>query len=377
MNPILDGIAPSLIRELHGRKRPTSIDLGLGEPTLRPDMAPLRAAMAWIEENGCPYSPNAGFSELREAVARHHGYPGLDTAASACITVGSQEALHVAMKTLLDPQRDEVLIIAPAYPLYVKLCQLEGIAWRMAWLDPDDGFRPDAARVLEAVTERTRAVVLASPSNPTGRVWPEAELAKLGAGLRSLPRPPYLIADEVYVELYFGDRPAAAARHYERTIVAGSLSKSCALTGLRLGWLLAPPDLMPAIVKVHHFAVSCAGTIAQRAALEVFRQPALLGAGRPFYERQREALLQALRASELPHIVPEGAFYCFLRLRGAWAKDSVKTSFSLLDRKDVVAVPGAVFGDRGEGWLRVTFVAPPEKIEEGVRRIRELLDEEM
>lgn len=379
MNPLLQHIAPSLIRELHGKKRPSSIDLGLGEPTLRPDMAPLRAALRWVEDNGCPYSPNAGFHDLREAIARHYGYPGMGAAESACVTVGSQEALHVAVKTLCDPAADEVLIVAPAYPLYAKLCQMEGVAHRLAWLDAAEGFRPDAARVLAEVTERTRVLVLASPSNPTGRIWPEAELVRLAGGLRALERPPYLIADEVYGELFLdgGDeeRPASAARCYERTVVCGSLSKSCALTGLRLGWLLAPPDLAPALIKVHHFAVSCAGTVAQRAGLEIFRRPELLGAQRAHYRGQREALLQALTEAGLEHIVPEGAFYCFLRLRGAWAKDSVQTAFTLLERKDVVAVPGSVFGDQSEGWLRVTFVAPPEQLREGVRRIAELLDE--
>ncbi|MCS6912466.1 MAG: pyridoxal phosphate-dependent aminotransferase [Myxococcales bacterium] len=374
MNPRLSEIAPSLIRELDARKRPSSIDLGMGEPTLRPDLAPLRAALQWVADHGCPYSPVAGFAELREAIARHHGLPGLDRADNCCVTVGSQQALATAIKTLCDPAADEVLIVAPAYPLYAKLCQLEGVAFRLVCLDPERGFQPEADTVLGALSARTSLVVLASPSNPTGRVWPQGELERLAAGLLRRGRQPYLLSDEVYRDLYYTDvPPPSPARYYPRTLVAGSLSKSCALTGLRLGWLLAPAELMPALLKVHHFAVSCASTVAQQAARAIFAEPGRLEAHRPHYQRQRQVLLEALRAAGLGHVVPEGAFYALVRLSGPWARDSVRTAFALLERKDVVTSPGALFG--AEGWLRLSFVASAERLQEGVRRLAELLGE--
>lgn len=369
MNPLLRAIAPSIIRELHGRRRSTSIDLGLGEPTLLPDPAPFRAATGWVAQNGCPYSPNPGFPELRAVIAGHYRLPGLAEAENVCVTVGSQEALYVAVKGVLDPARDEALVVTPAYPLYAKLCQMEGIAVREVALPAETGFRPAAEAVLAALTERTRLLILASPSNPTGRVWPRAELQRLCEGLGE--RDIYILSDEVYRELYYEEPPTSPAAWYRRTIVVGSLSKSCALTGLRLGWALMPRAVAPAILKAHQFVVSCASTYSQRVALEIFQDPARLAAHRPHYQAQREALLQALARHGLSFVAPEGAFYCLVKLEGEWAGDSMAAALALLDRQDVVAIPGAAFG--AEGYLRISWVAPPVALEMGLGRLRAFL----
>lgn len=374
MNPLFDKISPSVIRAINDKKRPDSIDLGMGQPLLKPAMAPLQQALAWVEANGCPYSPNLGFPELRTAIARHFGYPGLDTAETTCVTVGSQEALYLAIKGLLNPtpgpEADEVLVVTPAFPAYQKLCLMEGIPYREVSLDPDADFAADAARVLAAVTPRTRLVVLASPNNPTGRIWPESELRKLAAGLSALPRPVYLLSDEVYSELYFTDAPPVSpARFYPRTMVAGSLSKSCALTGLRLGWLLTPREVAAPMWKAHQFAVSCADTVAQRAALEIFQSPAYLTAHLPHYRAQYAALVAALDASGLSYVRPEGAFYCLVRVPAAspWARDTMGLSLAVLERENVVIIPGSAFG--AEGFVRLSFVASPEALAAGIARL--------
>ncbi|MNK30136.1 putative N-acetyl-LL-diaminopimelate aminotransferase [compost metagenome] len=371
MNPVLKDIAPSIIRELHSRKHADSIDLGLGEPTLRPEMAPFEAATQWVAEHGCPYSPNPGFSELRGAIARHYAYPGLDQAANVCVTVGSQEALFVALKAVMDPAQDEALIVGPSYPLYPKLCQMEGIACREVMLDPYQSFRPDAQRVIASLGPKTRVLVLASPSNPTGRVWPREELEILAAALSQREQPITVISDEVYRELYFGDAPPPSmAEFYPRTIVVNSLSKSNALTGLRLGWLMGPSEVMAGVLKVHQFAVSCASTYSQRVALEVFRL-GRLGELREHYAAQREFLLERLDHEGLGAVLPEGGFYAMIRLTGPWAGDSTKAAFALLERKNVVAIPGGAFG--AEGWLRISWVASHETLASGLSRIREFL----
>ncbi|MFP5502130.1 MAG: pyridoxal phosphate-dependent aminotransferase, partial [Candidatus Sericytochromatia bacterium] len=292
MNPILSEIPPSLIRALNAKKRPGDIDLGLGEPVLRPEAAPFEAAMAWVREHGCPYTANAGFGDLREAIARHYRYPGLESAGNVCVTVGSQEALYLAVKALLDPAADEVLIVTPAYPAYAKICQMEGVAHRLVSLDPAEGFRPDAERVLAGIGPATRLVLLASPANPTGRVWEAAELKKLADGLAKLPQRVYVLVDEVYRELTYTESPyASLAQYHPHSLVANSLSKSHALTGLRLGWLMAPEALMPGIVKVHQFVNTAASTFSQQVALAVFQDPASLGAHQAIYRRKRERLI--------------------------------------------------------------------------------------
>src|SRR3712207_1226647 len=138
MNPLIAAIPPSLIRAINARKRPGDIDLGMGEPTLRPDPAPLEAALEWVRTHGCPYSPNAGFPELRERVAAYLAIPGRAGGDTVCVTIGSEEALYLAIKTVVDPARHEVLIVEPCYLAYAKLCQLEGVRHRMAPLPVEE-----------------------------------------------------------------------------------------------------------------------------------------------------------------------------------------------------------------------------------------------
>jgi aspartate/methionine/tyrosine aminotransferase len=371
VNPALAGIAPSIIRALNARKRPGDVDLGLGEPTLRPDARFFEAATAWVRANGCPYTPNAGFADLRAAVAAYHGFPDRGAAENVCITVGSEEAIYLALKAVLDPARDEVLVVEPCYLAYPKLCALEGIPCRTVGLDPAGGFRPDAARVLDALGPRTRMIVLCSPANPTGRVWPEAELAALAAGLAARPGPPvWVLSDEVYRELYYTPAPPASiGTLWPHALVAGSLSKSNALTGLRLGWLVGPAGEVAAATKVHQLVNTAASTFSQVVARELFADPANLAAHRPLYAARLAEMSGWMAESGVEWIAPEGAFYCMVRLPPRLAGDSLAAAGALLERHRVVATPGVAFGAAGEGWLRLSWVAEAEALREGIGRI--------
>jgi aspartate/methionine/tyrosine aminotransferase len=373
VNPALAGIAPSLIRAINARKRPGDVDLGLGEPTFRPEAAPFEAALERVRREGCPYTANAGDSDLREAIARHHAYPGLSAAANVCVTIGSEEALYLAIKTVLDPARDEALVIEPGYLAYPKLCALEGVRHRAVALDAGDDFRPRADVILDALTPSTRLVILNSPSNPTGRVWPAEELRKLADGLSGRPgEPVYVLADEVYRELYFtAERPTSIAELYPYTLVIGSLSKSNALTGLRLGWLMGPQDVVAGAIKVHQLVNTAASTYSQWVALEIFSRPDTLAEHRPRYAERRALLLDAVARHGLHAAPVEGAFYCFLRLPDHLAADSLAAAERLLEAHRVVTVPGKAFGDAGEGWLRLSWVAEPDKLVAGIDRIAE------
>lgn len=373
MNPRLAGIAPSLIRAINARKRPGDIDLCMGEPTLRPDVAPFEAAMEVVRREGLPYTPNAGLMELREAIARHHAFPRMEAAASVCVTIGSEEALYLAIKAVLDPARDEVLIVEPCYLAYPKLCALEGIRHRAVALDAADGFRPSAAAVLDAIRPETRMVVLNTPANPTARVWPRAELQALADGLAALPGPPvYVLADEVYRELYYTpERPASIAEVYPHALVVGSLSKSNALTGLRLGWLVGDADVVAAAVKVHQLVNTAASTFSSHVALEIFRRPEMLAEHRPRYAGRRALLLDLLARGGVPHAPVEGAFYCFVRIPHGWPGGSMAAAETLLETHRVITTPGLAFGDAGEGWLRLSWVAQPDALGQGIARIAE------
>jgi aspartate/methionine/tyrosine aminotransferase len=372
MNPRLSGIAASLIRAINARKRPGDVDLGLGEPTLKPDPAPFEAALARMRADGLPYTPNAGAPELRDAIARYFAFPGMDAAANVCVTIGSEEALYLAIKTVLDPARDEVLIVEPCYLAYPKLCALEGVRYRTVALDAADGFRPRATPVLEALGPDTRMVIVNTPCNPTGRVWPADELRALAEGLARRPDPVYVLSDEVYRELYYtAARPASVADVHPHALVVGSLSKSNALTGLRLGWLIGPKDVIDGATKVHQLVNTAASTFSGHVAHEIFSRPETLSAHRPLYAEQRALLLDLLARHGVEHAPVEGAFYCFARLPPHLASDSLAAAERLLEEQRVVTIPGVAFGAAGEGWLRLSWVAAPDALAAGIARIAE------
>ena len=368
MNPAIAATAGSLIRALHARRKPTTIDLGLGEPTLMPKVAYFERATAWVAEHGCRYSPNIGFEDLRTAIAGHYDYPGLNDPGNVCITTGSQEAVYLAIKTLLDPAQDEVLLVEPAFPVYAKIAQVEGLTVRRVVLEPKDGCALDADKILAALGPRTRMLILCSPCNPTGRVISKAAAKKIADALLARSGPPvYLMHDEIYRELVYTDDVGEFGKIYPYAIAINSLSKSNSLTGLRLGWLFAPLDVMPQIVKMHGWSTSCASTFAQRIALEIFTSNDL-SATRPWYGKQRDLAMAAARDSGLEYIEPEGAFYLCVRVGDA---DTLGFVESLIDERDVIAIPADNFASSMTGWLRTSFVAKIDDVREGYRRIAE------
>jgi aspartate aminotransferase len=368
MNPRLAGIEPSLIRAIASKKKPGAIDLGLGEPTLLPQQRFIDAAARWASEFGVKYTANAGDAALREAIAARYRYPGMDAARNVCVTNGSQEAVYVTIKTLLDPAQDALLVVEPAYPAYGKIAQLEGIAVQTVGMRGSDGFGYDVDAILAALTPATRLIVIASPSNPTGAVLRRADAARLASALGARGGAPvWVLFDELYRELTYVDDPGEFARIYPYTVAVNGLSKSNALTGMRIGWTIAPAPLCDELVKVHAWATSTASTFSQRVALEVFREPGAIEEQAAWYRAQRAAVLPVLRESGLAFVEPDGAFYACVRLpRGG---DSLAAALKLVEEYDVVAIPGRTFGAELEGWLRLSWVAPVDDLREGLARI--------
>jgi len=366
VNPAVVAVAGSTIRALNALRTPTSLDLGLGQPTLGPNVAHFETATRWVARHGIPYSTNLGDADLRAAIAARYAYPGLDAPANVCITTGSQEAVYVAMRTLLDPAVDEVLVVEPAYPVYAKIAQIDGVACRRVALDPQAAEPFDPAAILAAVGPQTRLIVICSPCNPTGNVITRAATQTIADGLLARGGPPvYVLHDEIYRELCYTDDAGEFGTVYPHTIAINSLSKSNALTGLRLGWVIAPTEVMPQLVKMHGWLTSCASTFAQRVALEVFAADEL-GSHQPWYAAQRAGMLEAVAATPLEFVVPQGAFYCCVRVGSA---DTLAFAQALVAERDVVAVPGDVFGPSLRGWLRTSFVSPLADIREGLVRI--------
>lgn len=368
MNPRVYEIPVSLIREMAARKRPTSIDLGLGEPSLSPNPEHFEHAMRYVAGRGVKYTPNAGEPELREAIARHYRYPQMDRPENVCVTTGSQEAMYVALKTVLDPAHDELLVVEPTFPSYAKMAALQGVPVRTVAMRAQDEFAFDAERIASAAGARTRAIVICSPCNPTTRVISQSAADELAQTLeRRDGEPIWLIHDEIYREQSFVDYAAYLAQRYPRTIVTNSVSKSNALTGLRLGWLLAPGDFVAQAIKVHAWITSCADTFAQQVALHVFSSKEGVRKHAPWYRERRHELLTALRESGLRFIAPEGTFYAAVRLPDGTS--SLEAAQKLIEVYDVVAVPGIAFGESMEGWLRLSWVSAAERVREGIARI--------
>jgi aspartate aminotransferase len=250
------------------------------------------------------------------------------------------------------------------------MAALEGIAARGVVMRADADFDFDAERIVAALGERTCAIVICSPCNPTARVLRLGEAEKLARALeRRGGEPVWLIHDEIYREQMFTNDVAELARVYPHTIVTNSLSKSNALTGLRLGWILAPRAFVAQAIKVHAWLASCADTFAQRVALHVFETPGALQEHTQWYREQRGVLMVLLQRTRLHYIAPEGTFYACIRLSNG--ESSYDAAHKLIERYDVVAIPGIAFGEAMEGWLRLSWVTSPDRIATGLARIAE------
>ena len=374
-NSKLEALPPSGIRVVQYRMRPTSIDLSIGQPSLMPDPQPFDKAAHWVREHGCPYPPYNGLPELRAAVADVYGGRFHDSADNVCVTNGSQEAIFLAIKSLLEPGRDEVLIVDPGYPSYGRCCDLEGVARRSVRAQARNGFRVSAGELLEALRPQTRMIVIGSPSNPSGSLFSHADVVELSRVLQARAGEPVIVVvDEVYREMTYvpGGYPSMADA-YPNTIVVQSLSKSCALTGLRVGFFIGPVEAVQLATRAHMLMMMSVSLPAQRVALDIFQRPESLRAHHAWYVAQRTMMLEAARANDVPVIEPDGAFYTMVPLPERWRADSTGAAHALLDQQDVVTVPGVVFGSQAEGFLRVTWAADAVSVREGFERIGRFL----
>ena len=363
----LQGIEKSVIRQLLDRARPGSINLGLGEPDLPTPEVIRRAAVKAILEEQNGYTTHAGLLSLREKVAA--AYPYLDGKPErALITAGSQEAMYLALLTLVE-EGDEVLLPNPGFVAYPTIVKMAGGKANFYRLPSDTGFGFDADEFRRALTPRTKVVVCTSPSNPSGRTLSREDLVSIADALRD--HGAYLISDEIYRELYYTpERPGSLSDLYDRTIVISGLSKSMSMTGWRLGWLCGEESVVRGALVLHGYVTTCASTVSQKAALVAWT-PEAEEARAGFREtfRSRKDHLLGLIESELglPAVMPDGAFYTMLDV--SRYGPSMKVADALLEEK-VITVPGAGFGSEAEGFLRVSFCAGHETLTEGVSRMK-------
>ena len=367
----LHGIEKSVIRQVFDRARPGSINLGLGEPDLpTPDVIRRAAVKAIVEEqNG--YTSHAGLKTLREKIATD--YPHLEqNPERVIVTAGSQEALYLALLTLVD-EGDEVLLPNPGFVAYPTIVRMAGGTSKFYRLSAENGFVFDADEFLRALTPRTKVVVCISPSNPTGRTLSRDDLISITDAVRD--QGAYLISDEIYRELYYTPvRPDSASSFFDRTIVISGLSKSMSMTGWRLGWLGGEEAVVRAALVLHGYVTTCASTVSQKAALVSWTEEAeaARAAFRETFRSRRDHLLRTIDVElGLRAVTPDGAFYTMLDVSRYGS--SMKVAEALLNA-GVITVPGAAFGSESEGYLRVSFCADHDTLSEGVRRIKQGLE---
>lgn len=372
MDPIrpasrFDSIEISLIRQVNAAAAPGAIDLGLGEPNLALDatfleMAREAAAMPWR------YTPNAGLPPLRTAIAATLGHQ-VDPDKEICVTAGTEEGLFAVVQAFVNPG-DEVLVPDPGFVSYPALVRIAG-ATPVPYTFAPDWSGIDEGALQERIGPRTRAIIVNSPSNPTGAVLSDESLAAIARIARDAGL--LVVSDEVYREIHYGERPASMLGRGEHVVVVGGMSKSHAMTGLRLGWAIASAEIMKTFVKAHQYIATCASAFSQHLASLVFANAewnaSWLDRARSQLGVQRETALAALRdPMRIDLAPPGGAFYLFVPIEG---QHSLPLARSLASEGRVVVIPGIAFGEKGEGYLRVSYAAELGAIREGIRRLGE------
>jgi aspartate/methionine/tyrosine aminotransferase len=369
----VEQLAPSIIRQMSGRRRPTSVDMSIGEPAIAPEPDLLDRAIQTLRSGPQGYTENAGMAALREAIAHHYALEGRDRVENVIVTVGSEEAVFLSMLSVLDPG-EEVLIPEPGYPAYRGIANLIGAVPVTYPIDRSTGLIARAETIARLVTPKTRALVLNGPSNPFGTIDDANELEKLARLAES--HGITVLSDEIYRDLvYVRGEPPSIARMTRASIFVSGLSKSCSMTGLRLGFLIAGEKLVKHATLAHQLTVTCAARLAQLAALEVFKEPRRLRAHLPYYEACRAAVREAepLLPKDAPLLLGGGAFYAILDVSAYANGDPLGLALELLEKEDVVVVPGVAFGPSGTWFWRLSYAAGPETSREGITRIGRFL----
>ena len=366
----LQGLQPTLIRQFFERALPDSINFGLGEPDLpTPDFMRREAARIAVEEqNG--YTSHPGIPALRKLIAAQ--YPHLELGLNdVVVTCGSQEAMTAAFLSIVDIG-DEVLLPNPGFPAYdacVKISQGTPVYYR---LPADKDFAFDFDEFRSKITPRTRAAVVISPSNPTGKILSEVDLRNIADALKDTGI--FLISDEIYSDLYFKEKPRSVSEFYDKTIIVDGLSKSLSMTGWRLGWAASKQaDVSRAIQVLHGFLTVCTSAITQKASLLGWTAEAEAAKknAREVYKKRGDFLVELFKNELGLHATsPEGAFYTMLNVSSLG--NDIEVAEKCLQNR-VITVPGIAFGDEATGFLSVSFCNTEERMVEGVRRMKEAL----
>ena len=376
-NPLSDkvvAIQPSGIRKFFDivSEMPDAISLGVGEPDFVTPWHIRDEGIYALEKGRTFYTSNAGLKELREEIVRylerriHTSYNPVD---EVLITVGGSEGIDMAFRAMLNPG-DEVLIPQPSYVSYEPCAVLADGVPVIIELKAENDFRLTKQELLSAITDKTKILVLPFPNNPTGAIMEKKDLEEIAEVC--IEKDIYVLSDEIYSELsYKGDHVSIASLPgmRERTILINGFSKSYAMTGWRLGYACGPAEIIGQMTKIHQYAIMCAPTNSQYAAVDALRNgDADVAMMRESYDQRRRFLMNAFREMGLSCFEPYGAFYTFPCIKEfGMTSDEFATRF--LEEEKVAVVPGTAFGACGEGFLRISYAYSLEQLKEALGRL--------
>ena len=376
-NPLAEkvtGIRPSGIRKFFDivAEMPDAISLGVGEPDFDTPWHIRDEGIYALEKGRTFYTSNAGLKELRQEIVNYlRRRQGLeyDPMKEVCVTVGGSEGIDMCFRAMLDPG-DEVLIPQPCYVSYEPCAVLAGGVPVTIELKNENDFRLTAEELKAAITEKTKILVLPFPNNPTGAVMEKKDLEAIAEVI--IENDLYVLSDEIYSELmYKGEHVSIASLPgmKERTILVNGFSKAYAMTGWRLGYACGPEAIIKQMTKIHQFAIMCAPTNSQYAAVEALKNGDKdIQMMRSSYDQRRRYLMHAFQKMGLPCFEPYGAFYAFPCIREfGMTSDEFATRF--LREEKVAAVPGTAFGACGEGFLRISYANSLENVKEAMKRL--------
>ena len=357
------GVGLSLIRQINALATPLSVNLGIGEPNLVADdtlkeMARDAATASWH------YSANAGILSLRKKLVENTPF---DPAAEVCVTAGVQEGLYAIFQAWTE-EGDEVLVPNPGFIAYTAMPKITGATVRTYDLEPPH-WSIDVEALRKKVTKKTRMIVVNSPSNPLGSVVDEKTLRAIASIAEE--NNCLVLSDEIYREIWYDSPPPSMIGMGPNVIVVNGMSKSHGMTGLRLGWIVAAADVLKPIIAAHQYIATCASVFSQVLTDSIFAarewNASWLARVREQFGRQREAALYAIE-HELGAKLdpPSAAFYAFTPVPSC---DTVSFAKTLATDAAVLVIPGVAFGAAGEGFVRISFAADPEKISTGIERI--------
>ncbi len=382
-NPLSERIVtipPSGIRKFFDivSEMEDAISLGVGEPDFDTPWHIREEGIYSLEKGRTFYTSNAGLKELKVEIANYLKRRQellYDPDKEIMVTVGGSEAIDVALRAMLDPG-DEVLIPQPSYVSYVPCTILANGVPVPIELEEKDEFRLTPEKLLEKITPKTKILIMPFPNNPTGAIMEKEDLEKVAEIV--IEKDLFVISDEIYSELTYKGQHVSIASipgMRERTVLINGFSKSYAMTGWRLGYAAAPKEILSQMLKIHQFAIMCAPTTSQYAAVSALRNgDEDVEMMRESYNQRRRYLVNALREMGLECFEPYGAFYVFPSIK-KFGMTSDEFAVRLLNAEKVAVVPGTAFGDSGEGFLRLSYAYSLESLKVALDRIRRFVEQ--